>query len=116
MTANLKSMSRAWLASIAFALCAAVGVAHAQTTNSIQSINVSAQSGGRILVRVTMKDPPSNPPAGFSVNNPPRIALDFPNTSNAMGKNIQAVAEGDLRRINVVQAGDRTRVVLELGR
>jgi type IV pilus assembly protein PilQ len=116
MTAKLSSMSRGWLALVALALCAAVGAAHAQTTNSIQSINVSAQSGGRILVRVTMKDPPSNPPAGFSVNNPPRIALDFPNTSNGMGKNTQDVAEGDLRRINVVQAGDRTRLVLELGR
>jgi type IV pilus assembly protein PilQ len=33
-----------------------------------------------------------------------------------MGRNTQDVAEGDLRRINVVQSGDRTRMVLELGR
>ena len=89
--------------------------AHAQT-NSIQSVNVSPQSGGRVLVRVTLKEPPANPPAGFTVNNPPRIALDFPNTGNAMGRNVQEVSEGDLRRINVVQAGDRTRMVLELSR
>src|SRR5688572_5903887 len=84
--------------------------------NSIQSVNVSPQSGGQLVVRITMKDPPANPPAGFTVNNPPRIALDFPNTGNAMGRNVQEVSEGDLRRINVVQAGDRTRMVLELSR
>ena len=54
--------------------------------------------------------------AGFAVSNPPRIALDFPNTANAMGRNVHEVSEGDLRRINVVQAGDRTRMVLELSR
>jgi type IV pilus assembly protein PilQ len=63
-----------------------------------------------------MKDPPPNPPAGFTVNNPPRIALDFPNTSNAIGRSTQDVSEGDLRRINIVQSGDRTRMVFELGR
>jgi type IV pilus assembly protein PilQ len=106
---------RAFSALAAFALFAFSGLALAQT-NSIQAVNVSAQSGGRIVVRVTMQNPPTNPPAGFTVNNPPRIALDFPNTSNALGRTSQDVAEGDLRRINVVQAGDRTRMVLELGR
>jgi type IV pilus assembly protein PilQ len=84
--------------------------------NSIQSVNVSPQSGGQVVVRIMMKDPPTNPPSGFTVNNPPRIALDFPNTANAIGRNVQDISEGDLRRINVVQSGDRTRMVLELSR
>ena len=67
-------------------------------------------------MRVTLKQPPANPPAGFTVTNPPRIALDFANTGNAMGRNVQEISEGDLRRINVVQAGERTRMVLELSR
>jgi type IV pilus assembly protein PilQ len=115
MTASTPSIMRSLHALAAFALLAFIGHAHAQT-NSIQAVNVSTQSGGRIVVRVTMKDPPANPPAGFTVNNPPRIALDFPATTNALGRTTQDVAEGDLRRINVVQAGDRTRMVLELGR
>jgi type IV pilus assembly protein PilQ len=115
MTAITTHLGRALLALAAIALIALGGLAHAQT-NSIQSVNVSAQSGGRIVVRVTMQNPPANPPAGFTVNNPPRIALDFPNTANGLGRTSQDVAEGDLRRINVVQSGDRTRMVLELGR
>jgi len=115
MTAMMKTHARAFQALLAFALLFAVGQSHAQT-NSIESVNVSPQPGGRVLVRVTMKQPPANPPAGFTVANPPRIALDFPSTSNAMGRNVQEISEGDLRRINVVQAGDRTRMVLELSR
>ena len=67
----------------AFVLFVSSACVYAQA-NSIQSINVSPQAGGRVLVQINMQEPPANPPAGFTVNNPPRIALDFPNTSNAM--------------------------------
>ncbi len=88
----------------------------AQAQNSIESVNVSTQSGGNLVVRVTLKDALTAPPAGFTVNNPPRLAFDFPNTSNASGRNVQEHTSGDLRRINLVQAGGRTRMVLELTR
>ncbi len=90
--------------------------ASAQSANSIEAVNVSSQQGGKIIVKVTLKNAPVNPPAGFMINNPPRIAFDFPNTSNAMGRSLQDVNEGDLRKINVVQAGNRTRMVLELAK
>jgi type IV pilus assembly protein PilQ len=115
MTVTTPLVARAIHALAAFVLALAFAPAFAQT-NMIESLNVSPQSGGRVLVRVTLRQPPANPPAGFTVNNPPRIALDFPSTGNAMGKNVHEVSEGDLRRINVVQAGDRTRMVLELSR
>ena len=115
MTAMTNWVARVCHALVAAGFLLAFTQVYAQT-NTIESINVSPQSGGRVLVRVTLKQPPANPPAGFTVNNPPRIALDFANTGNAMGKNVQEVSEGDLRRINVVQAGDRTRMVLELSR
>src|SRR5690606_7183411 len=51
-----------------------------------------------------------------SINNPPRIALDFPNTVNALGRSSQEVSEGDVRSMNIVQVGERTRLVLNLSR
>jgi type IV pilus assembly protein PilQ len=69
-----------------------------------------------VIVKITLAQPMPNPPAGFSINNPPRIALDFPNTVNALGRNTQDVREGDLRSLNIVQVGERTRLVLNLGR
>ncbi len=50
------------------------------------------------------------------VNNPPRIAFDFPGTANGSGKTTHEIGEGDVRRINIVQAGDRSRLVLETSR
>jgi len=88
--------------------------ASAQPANSIEAVDVSSQQGGKIIVKVTLRDAPANPPAGFMINNPPRIAFDFPNTTNALGRSLQDIGEGDLRKINLVQAGDRTRMVLEL--
>jgi type IV pilus assembly protein PilQ len=84
--------------------------------NAIEAIEVSPQQGGKTVLKVTLKAPPPAPPAGFSIVNPPRIAFDFPNTTNALGRSTQDVAGGDVRRINVVQASGRTRMVLELTR
>src|SRR5262245_10581122 len=68
--------------------------------NAIEGVNATAQTGGKIVVRVTLKQPPANAPAAFAINNPPRIAFDFPNTTSALGRGSQDVAEGDLRSIN----------------
>jgi type IV pilus assembly protein PilQ len=100
------------------AMSAAAVITWAQSAppaaNSIEAINVAGQTGGNIVVRITLKQPLANPPAGFTINNPPRIAFDFPGTSNALGKNTQEVGDGDLRNMNIVQAGDRTRLVMNL--
>jgi type IV pilus assembly protein PilQ len=85
----------------------------AQAQNAIESMNVT-QQGGTVIVKVNLKNEPANPPAGFTVANPPRVALDFAGTVNALGRNSQDVGQGDLRSINVVQVGDRSRMVLNL--
>jgi type IV pilus assembly protein PilQ len=81
--------------------------------NSIDAFNVAAQ-GGRVIVRITTKQPLAAPPASFTVTQPARIALDFPNTVNGLGRANQEINEGDLRGMSVVQVGDRTRLVLNL--
>jgi type IV pilus assembly protein PilQ len=90
--------------------------ATAAENNRIESIDVAGSQGGQVVVKVTLTQPLANPPAGFSINNPPRIALDFPNTVNALGRNSQEVREGELRSLNVVQVGERTRLVFNLNR
>ena len=82
--------------------------------NNIEKISYSALQGGKVEVKVTLKKALTTSPAGFTTNNPPRIALDFPGTGNALGKNIMEVGEGGLRALNIVQAGNRTRLVMNL--
>lgn len=81
--------------------------------NQIEGLEV-AEQGGTLYVRLMMREPMSAPPPSFSVANPARIAFDFPATGNALGRTSQTIEQGDLRSANIVQAGDRTRVVLNL--
>ncbi len=85
-------------------------------SNRIESIDFSALSGGRVSIRLQMKVALINPPAGFTLNNPARIALDFPNTANGLNKNTIASEQGALKSVSFAQAKDRTRVVLNLSK
>lgn len=85
--------------------------AHAQV--AIQSVTGGVQ-GGVEVVRITTSEPLKALPAGFSIQSPARIALDFPGVTNAIGRSTVDINEGNLRSANVVQAGDRTRVVVNL--
>lgn len=84
--------------------------------NSIESVDYSALQSGKLLITLKLKHALKNPPAGFAVNNPPRIALDLPDTANALGKSNIDVGEGVLRNLNIVQSGSRTRLVFNLAR
>src|ERR1700704_3216796 len=83
--------------------------------NSIEAFDVT-QQGGKVVVRITTKEPLKGVPPNFAVANPARIAFDFPNTVNALGRASQDIGQGDLRSMNFVQAADRTRLVLNLRR
>jgi len=83
-------------------------------SNSIKSLTVSNSVGGGLVIKLGLKKALINPPAGFTINTPPRIAFDFPNTENGLGKSVQDFSEGELRSANIVQAGNRTRLVLNL--
>jgi type IV pilus assembly protein PilQ len=81
--------------------------------NSIETFDVT-QSGGQVLVRVNLKGPIAAAPGSFTIANPARIAFDFADTTNGLGRNSQDIGEAALRSMNVVQVGDRTRLVLNL--
>jgi type IV pilus assembly protein PilQ len=93
---------------------AAAGVALAQS-NSIEAFDVS-QQGGKVVVRITTKEPLSSVPPNFAIASPARIAFDFPNTVNSLGRASQDIGQGELRSMNVVQGAERTRLVLNLRR
>src|SRR5216110_1299732 len=110
-TMNTKTMKAVY----GFALwLAGIGLALAQS-NSIESFEVSQQAG-KTIVRITTKEALKSVPPNFAVASPARIAFDFPNTVNALGRSSQEIGQGELRSMNVVQGGDRTRLVLNLRR
>ncbi|MBV6322945.1 type IV pilus secretin PilQ [Duganella violaceipulchra] len=111
-----------WMPVLAFAFAMQVaGVVRAQAapeappSNAIESISAN-QQGSNVIVKIALKNAPGKLPIGFAITNPPRIALDFGATSNATGKTVQELSLGDLRGVNVVQAGERSRLVFNLKR
>ncbi len=93
--------------------CMTLTTVWAQAQNAIQSISGGIQ-GGVEVVRINTSMPLAALPTGFTIQAPARIALDFPGVANAIGRNAVDINEGNLRSANVVQAGDRTRVVINL--
>jgi len=88
--------------------------AHADVQNSITALTASSLGSGTTVIKVDLAEPLINTPSGFTINTPPRIAFDFQNTANSMGKSAQDFSEGDLRSANIVQVGNRTRLVVNL--
>lgn len=88
-----------------------VGASYAQVV--IEAVSGSIQ-GGSEVIRIDLSQPLTAVPTGFSIQSPARIALDFPGATNGMGRTLTEINQGNLKSVNVVQAGDRTRVVLNL--
>lgn len=82
--------------------------------NSIQAVDVSQGEGGSRVVKITLKDGVSKLPMHFTTANPNRIVLDFAETDSAMGRASETTDSGIVRAYNVLQAGGRARVVLNL--
>ncbi|WP_200843405.1 type IV pilus secretin PilQ [Pantoea sp. 18069] len=80
---------------------------------AIQSVAGSLQDGSEVL-RIELSQPLAKPPTGFAIQSPARIALDFPGTQNATGQTQVELNQGNLKSVNVVEAGGRSRVVLNL--
>ena len=82
--------------------------------NTIQAITSSQQAGAEV-VRIELAEPLAAVPAGFTVQAPPRIAIDLPGVGNGAGQARRVeINQGNLRSVNVAQAGERTRLVLNL--
>jgi type IV pilus assembly protein PilQ len=105
-----RSKTRALLAASCLGL---VAVAPAWAQNAIKSIT-SVQQAGAEMVRIELSEPLKELPNGFTVQTPPRIAIDLPGVVNEMGRPQVDINQGILRSASVAQAGDRTRVVLNL--
>jgi type IV pilus assembly protein PilQ len=109
---EIQIMCKWWPRALALALGLGASVA-ALAQNAIQSIT-STQQAGNEVVRIELAQPLPAVPAGFTIQTPPRIAIDLPGVTNAMGRNSVEMNQGNLRSVNVAQAGERTRLVLNL--
>ena len=108
-----KQMTSKWRArALALAMMVALP-ASALAQATIQSINSTQQAGAEV-VRIELSEALTAVPVGFTIQTPPRIAIDLPGVTSALGRNSVEINQGNLRSVSVAQAGERTRLVLNL--
>lgn len=98
-----------------FVLAAAIPSLASAEGNAITEINYSSLPGDQVQIRMSLEGPAPEP-GSFTIDNPARIAFDFPNTTIKLPSRSQNIGIGVARSIKTVEAGGRTRVVLNLSR
>lgn len=81
--------------------------------NSLREVDYSVLPGERIELRFEFAQPVAEPRT-FTIRDPARIALDFADTANATGQRRVPLGVGSAQSLDIAEARDRTRVVLNL--
>jgi len=84
--------------------------------NSITGLKVVKTENGKTVITVGLSQQLASLPVGFTTDDPPRIVLDFRNTTHNLKKSVQDFPEGDLHSTDIVQSAGRTRLVINLNR
>lgn len=98
------------------ALAATMAFAAQQTHaagNALLDISHVALGGNKQQLALTLSGPAVDPKA-FTIDNPARIALDLPDTENRLDQRNLRISAGLLQNVTTVEAGGRTRVVINL--
>jgi type IV pilus assembly protein PilQ len=108
MSRTIRDTFLRWSAGVILGL---IAVSWAQAA-ALKSVNVSRGSNDSQVVKITLDTPLAGEPVHFSTTNPHRIVLDLADTRGA--RLSETVDQGVIRSYDVIQAGERTRVVLNL--
>ena len=93
--------------------CMAVMFTYANAA-TLDDISYSSLPGDRVQVEMKLSEPLQADPLNFTIDNPARVVLDFPDTSLNIGNKNQSIGIGAAHSISAVEAAGRTRVVLNL--
>ncbi|MAK66805.1 MAG: pilus assembly protein PilQ [Methylophaga sp.] len=83
------------------------------SANELQSLDYSSLSGNKGLVTLTFSEAVETPES-FATDEPARIVLDFRGVSNKLSETTKQINSGQTRSIATVEAGERTRMVINL--
>ena len=83
------------------------------SANTLQDISYATAADGSVRVVLHLAEPASGAQA-FTTEDPPRIAIDLPSTTSQVVDRRIAVGNGAANSISAVEAGGRTRVVIDL--
>ncbi len=100
-------MSKIWFALILSMIC---GLSHAV---NLTAIDFAALPGDRTEVKLQFDGTPPEP-NGYSIEQPARIALDFAGVGSSLSEKYHKISKGNTQSVTIVEAGGRTRVIMNL--
>ena len=91
----------------------AVLLSPAALAANLQGLDVASLPGDRVELKLAF-DEPVAAPRGYTIDQPARIALDLPGVSSKLGSRNRELGVGNARSVTVVEAKDRTRLIINL--
>ncbi len=83
------------------------------SVNILKDIKFQSLAGNRVQIRMQF-DGEAPKPNAFMIDNPSRLIFDLPKVDSEVVRSSLPVGAGAVRNVTAVQAGDRTRVIIEL--
>ncbi|MCS3839799.1 type IV pilus assembly protein PilQ [Pseudomonas sp. JAI111] len=80
---------------------------------NLKALDVAALPGDRVELKLSFDGPPPEP-HGYTTESPARIALDLPGVVNQLTSKNRDLGGGNARSATVVEAKDRTRLIINL--
>ncbi len=116
MKFNSTSASRVlgWILSYATVCVSMLLLAGTATAVSLDDVSYTSLPGDRVQLRLKLSDPVGSDPLSFTIDNPARVAIDFPGTSLNLDQKSQDIGIGNAESVTAVEADGRTRVVVNL--
>jgi type IV pilus assembly protein PilQ len=106
-------IQRSRLVVAAFAICTALLMTCASAA-TLDNISYTSLPGDRVQLRLQLSEPVNAEPLSFTIDNPARVAIDFPQTALNLADRSQNIGIGNAESVTAVEAGGRTRVVVNL--
>ena len=106
-----------WLERITASILLVFAGAMLQTTvfaATLDDISYTSLPGDQVKLEMQLSEPLDEEPLNFTIDNPARIVLDFPDTSLNFSEKNLAIGIGAAQSVSSVEAAGRTRVVLNL--
>jgi type IV pilus assembly protein PilQ len=96
--------------SLLFALLLVTADAHSA---ELQDVSFASLPGDATEITLVFSEPPPEP-KGYTIEKPARIALDFNGVSHALDAKYHNLGLGNAKRMTVIEAGSRTRLIVDL--
>ena len=109
------------LSRLLLSLVVLLGIIHATASsaqevtdgNTLEKMSYARLPGDRVQITLKFAAPPPEP-LSFTIENPARIALDFPQIHNGLEERTLEVGLGAVHSVSAAEANGRTRTVVNL--